>query len=289
MLQATKQVREPRPEKIEAAKKIESLAKKWSVIVSTDLTKVRSAQIMALRKSFRNEVDIVIPKNTLAARGLKNAGLKQIKEFVDALKGQKALMFTNIDPFKLNLIFERNKVSLPARAGDTATGDIIVPAGNTGLPAGPILSDFREAGVTTKIDTGNVLVVKDSVVIKMGEVVSSKLAGLLSKLGLKPIKAGISISIVYWNGLILHGEDVRIDLDKYRENIGNAARYALSLAVESSYPSTEALPLIIGKAGSYARCLALTSAYVTEDTIIPLITTAHSRALTIENIVESKA
>ena len=47
-LQTTKYVNEPSPEKLEVTKKIETLAKKWEVLVATNLTKVRTAQIMAL-------------------------------------------------------------------------------------------------------------------------------------------------------------------------------------------------------------------------------------------------
>ena len=42
-----------------------------------------------------------------------------------------ALMFTNINAFKLNLILNENKVFLSAKGGDIATKDITIPAGNT--------------------------------------------------------------------------------------------------------------------------------------------------------------
>lgn len=288
-MQAAKQVREPAPEKLKVAEKVESLAKKWSVIVATNLDKVRAAQIMALRKNFRGQVDIYVPKNRLAVRGLKRTGLDRIDGFIDELKGQKALMFTDINPFKLNLIFESNKISLPARAGDTATDDIIVSSGNTGIPAGPVLGDFRGAGVPTKIDTGNIWVTKDSTVAKKGELVSSKLSGLLSRLGLRPIRAGISISTVYWNGLLLHGEDVSLNLDEYRTELTRASQEALSLALEASYPSTEALLFSIGKAGSEALNLAVKSGYAAKETIGNLLAAAQADALNLQRISEEKA
>ena len=63
-------------------------------------------------------------------------------------------MFTNINPFRLNLIFDKNKIFLPAKEGDIASGEIVINAGNTGINPGPVLSEFKEANVPTKIDPG---------------------------------------------------------------------------------------------------------------------------------------
>ena len=83
-------------------------------------------------------------------------------------------MFTNISPFRLNLIFAQNKVFLAAKGGDVATKDIAVPAGNTGIAPGPVLSEFKVANVATRIDGGNIWVAKDTVVAKPGDVIPIK-------------------------------------------------------------------------------------------------------------------
>ncbi len=182
MSQQVQTQREYSEKKVSTVEKIAKLSKEYPVIVVTQLSKVRSAQLMAVRKVLRGNAEVVVVKNKLAKLALKRAGIKNADELLNHLTGQNALLFSNLDPFKLFLLLEKNRVSLAARAGDIAPIDIMVPAGNTGQPAGPVLSEFREAGIPTKIESGSIWIVKDSVAAKSGTAISPKLASLLSKL-----------------------------------------------------------------------------------------------------------
>src|SRR5207249_7560237 len=137
------------------------------------VNKVRATQLMKIRKKFHKEIIIKVIKNRVTQRAFeKISDLQGIDKLSSQLEGQCALMFTNISPFKLNLIFDENKVFLPAKGGDIATKDIIIPAGNTGISPGPVLSEFKEANVSTKIDQGSIWVIKDSVVVRYGSNIS---------------------------------------------------------------------------------------------------------------------
>jgi len=272
---------EIKKEKVES---IKDLAKNWSVIVATKLHKVRTAQVMAIRKSFTGQIIVIVSKNRLTDRALKNTKLPNIDKFAEKVKGQNALMFTNINPFKLGLIFDKNKIDLSAKVGDIATGDIVIPAGNTGIPAGPVLSDFKEAKVKTRIDGGNIVVSEDSIVATTGDELSSKLAGLLSKLGLKPIKAGMELSSVYWDGLILEGDNVKINLDEYSKNISQAVQNSFILATEIAYPVKEILEIAIPKIHQDAINLAIKINYVTDETLTKLIEKANISAINLNSI-----
>ena len=214
--------------------KIEELAKKYDTVIVTKLYKVRAGQLLMLRKTYRDELVMLVAKNKIAALGLKSAGMKNYDQFVSKLDGPNALIFTNMNPFKLYLSLEKSKVDLPARAGDIATDVIVVPAGNTGIPPGPVLSEFKEANVATRIESGSIYVSKDSVVARPGDVISPKLAGLLSRLNLKPIKAGLSIFMASSGGLLLLQKDITIDLNQYRLDLMRAASEAMALAVEAA-------------------------------------------------------
>ncbi len=262
--------REPRPKKVGVADRVASLAKTYPVIVVTQLSKVRSAQLMAIRKVLRGQAEIYVVKNQLAIIGLKKAGVKNADELVKHLTGQNALLFSKTDPFKLYLMLEKNRVSLPARAGDIAPADIIVPAGNTGQPAGPILSEFREAGVQTKIESGSIWVTKDSVAAKQGTILSPKLASLFSKLGLKPIRAGLSIAFAYENGLIYGADVVAIDLIKYTQSLLEGYTSSKLLAIHISYVTKETAPVLIALAYREAMALAIEAGDLTPETA-PLI------------------
>jgi large subunit ribosomal protein L10 len=243
---------------------------------------------MLLRKNFRNELVMLVAKNKLASLALKNSGVKNSEEFISRLDGQNALIFTNMNPFKLYLSLEKSKVNLPARAGDVATDDIVVPAGNTGIPPGPVLSEFKEANVATRIESGSIYVARDSVVARPGDVISPKLAGLLSRLNLKPIKAGLSIFMASSGGLLLLQKDISIDLDQYRSEVVLAASEAMGLAVEAGYATPESLPRLIARASRNASEIAKEAGYVTTESAETVLGFAEIQAKALLSAAEKK-
>jgi large subunit ribosomal protein L10 len=277
--------REYNERKTSTIERVAELANKYPVIAVTQLSKVRSAQLMAVRKVLRGQAEIMVVKNTLAVLALKKAGLKNADELIGHLKGQNALMFSNLDPFKLYLMLEKNRVNLAARAGDTAPVDIVVPAGNTGQPAGPVLSEFREAGIQTKIESGSIYIVKDSVAAKKGTEISPKLASLFSKLGIKPIRAGLSIALAYENGLIYAADAVAIDLDKYRADLLSGYASSRALAIYVGYVTKETAGDIIAKAYREAFTLAVEVGEITVESAPAILGKAEAEA----NALLSKA
>jgi len=276
--------RKHNPKKAETVERVTELAKKYPVMAVTTLSKVRSTQLMAVRKALRGHAEVYVVKNKLAILGLKNAGIKNADQLLSHLSGQNALIFSTYDPFKLFLTLDKSHVYLHARAGDKAPNDIIVPAGNTSLPAGPVLSEFREAGISTNIEGGSIWVNRDSVALKKGGEVTPKLASLLSKLNIKPIRAGLTIALAYEDGLIYSGDLVAIDLEKYRQNLVDAYTSARGLSILIGYVTKETAPEVIAKAYREAVSVAVGAGFITKETA-PLIlgkAEAEAAALTAE-------
>ena len=194
---------------------LQELPKKYDVIALSKMTKVRATQLMMIRKILRNDMKILIIKNKVAQRAFEKVkdvpGLDSLSK---ELEGQCGLIFTQISPFKLNLIFDQNKVFLPAKGGDIASKEISIPAGNTGITPGPVLSEFKEANVPTKIDQGSIWISRDTTIARQGEVISQKLASLMSKLNIKPIEAGIALNFAIAAGLLLRESDLKINLEE---------------------------------------------------------------------------
>ena len=240
----------------------------YDVIALSKMSKVRATQLMTIRKKFRNEIKIRVIKNRVAQRAFEKLNNRPGLDYLSKeLEGQCALLFTNISPFKLNLIFDKNKVFLPAKGGDIATKDIIIPAGNTGISPGPVLSEFKEANVSTKIDQGTIWVGKDTVVVRAGSIISQKLASLMSKLNIKPIEAGISISLAIAEGLVLKENDLKINLTEYREEFARSFHEAVSLAIETSYSTVETITHLLVRAYQNATALATDSGYLSPDNV----------------------
>jgi large subunit ribosomal protein L10 len=268
---------------------LQELPTKYNVIALSKMTKVRATQLMAIRKKFRSDIKIRIIKNKVAIRAFEKVkGVAGIENLSKQLEGQCALMFTNISPFKLNLIFAQNKVFLPAKGGDIATKEVVVPAGNTGIAPGPVLSEFKVANVPTKIDQGTIWVSKDTVVAKPGDVISMQLASLLSKLNVKPIEAGIAVNFAIAEGLMFKEQDLRINLDEYKTELVRSFQQALALATEAGYMTPETVKPLLVKAQQQARSLAAEAGYVTPETADFVLQRAQAKAQAVAGKAKEK-
>ena len=253
------------------------LLEKYSVVAVADLPKVRSSQIQEIRKKLRGKADLVVAKNTILRKASESlVGQKQnIDKFANDLTGSKVLIFTQMNPFELTIFLNKNKVRVPAKGGDVATSEIVVPAGNTGLQPGPVISEFNEAKVQTRIEGGSIFVAKDTVVAEKGDVISTKTASLLSKLGMKPMEAGLALSYAYDNGLVLGPNDLTFDLDQIKNDFASAARLAFGLAVEANIMLPQTAPVIISKAYRQAVAVSVEAGFFTKDTAELIIQRAY--------------
>jgi len=244
--------------KQQALEDLQDLIKRYPVIAAADLTKVRSSQIHELRKRLRDRVTMLVTKNNLLRKSVELSDQREAKigEFVKDLQGSNILLFTEDNPYKLILLLEKSKVRVPAKAGDIATGEITVSAGNTGLAPGPVISEFGEVRVPTKIEGGSIWVSKDTVIARKGDLISPKMASLLSKLGQKPMEAGLTLNSAFDNGSILRAQDLSFDLTSYRNDLVKAISEAFGLSLEAGYITPEVAPRMLGKAINQALALA---------------------------------
>src|SRR3989442_2129725 len=255
--------------KKEALVELQALLEKYPVIAAADLTKVRSSQIHELRKRLRDRVTMLGTKNNLLRKSVELSAYKDSKmgEFVKALQGSNMLLFTDTNPFSLIILLDKSKVRVPAKAGDVASGEIMIPAGNTGLAPGPVISEFGEVKVPTRIEGGSIWVAKDTTVARKGDVITPKMASVLSKLGLKPMEAGLSLTTAFDNGSILGPEELSFDIGAYKTDLLQAVSDAFAIAIEADYITPEVAPRMIGKGLKEALALAAASGFLESGTI----------------------
>ncbi len=233
---------------------------------------------------------MVVTKNNLLRKSVELSDRKDTRlgQFVKDLTGSNILLFTDTNPFSLVLLLEKSKVRVPAKAGDVATGEIMVPAGNTGLPPGPVISEFGEIKVPTKIEGGSIWISRDTVVARKGDVITPKMASVLSKLGLKPMEAGLSLVAAYDNGAIIRREDLAMDLSAYRKDLAQALNNAVSLSMEAGYVTPEVAPLMLGKAMRQALSLASEAGFLESGTIEHVLQRAVMNATVLNLKVQSR-
>ncbi|MGI0057571.1 MAG: 50S ribosomal protein L10 [Nitrosarchaeum sp.] len=259
------------------------IPKKYKVIALVKINKVRASQILPLRKALKGEVEFVCVKDRIAQKALEKLDIPGIKGISEELTGQCLFIFTNMSPFKLNVLLAKNKIMMAARGGDIASVDIVVPAKNTGIAPGPMLTEFKEAGIPTKIDQGTIWIQKDTTPVKKGEIINEKLATLLGKLDIKPVEAGISLYTALEEGLNYAAEEMIVDVAKIRNEFAQFYQEAISLSIEAAYVTSDNITQILSKASQSARSISIESGFMTDETKEQILQKAHGQAKTLSS------
>ncbi len=285
--------REKFPEwKIRIVNEVKEKLKNNDVLIVLDLVETPANVVHKFRKKFRKEYpDMKTIKNNLMRKAFEQSGIKMPEEMDKALTGTNLFVFTNDNPFEVALKFSKFSVPAPAKPGDVAQTEIVVPAGDTGLKPGPILSTFGKLRIKTMVKGGTIHIAKDTVVAKPGDVISADLASLLQKLGITPMEIKMKIKGAYVKSLNrwIPAEELVMDLQKYREEIQKAYQDALALGVAIAYPVPEVLELSVAKAFQDALKVAVEAGWLTKESAPYLLAKAQAQAMALVAALGDKA
>jgi len=279
----SQQVLEEKSTEVEA---IKDILKEHKSIGIASLKKVRASQLQELKKSMAGKVYLRVLKNTLMRLAIEEMNQENLKQLEAYLDGSNVYLFTDLNPFKLALLLERGKVKTTAKSGDIAAMDVIVPAGNTAQPPGPIISQLNGVGLPTRIESGSVWVSKDTLVARRGDIINEQLAGVLSKLGIKAVELGISMRAVFDDGLMITGDQLKVDVAATRRSVEQSNQEAFALAMGISYPSKETIKPLLQNAHQKAMALAVSAAIPTKETIGDLIRKANMQMTSLTGAVD---
>ncbi|MDD5096581.1 MAG: 50S ribosomal protein L10, partial [Candidatus ainarchaeum sp.] len=172
------------------AAEIQKEMKSYPNLVIIDLRNLPDKLLQSVRKRLRegNHGHVRVAKSTVLKRALDGAG--KPAALSERMNVPAALVLTSLSPYDLNQIVKGNKLQVAAKPGQISPADIMVPAGDTDLPAGPALSELKTAGVNVQIKAGKIAVNRDSTVVKKGEEITVQKAKALQTLGIKPFEVG---------------------------------------------------------------------------------------------------
>lgn len=274
-------------QKMGEVQEIAKLVKQHKVIGIASLQKVRATQLQAFKKNLQGKVYMRVMKNTLMRKAIEENAKErpELAKLTEHLTGSNLYLLTDINPFNLALTLEKGKVKTTAKAGDTAAFDVVVPEGNTGQPPGPMISQLNAVGLPTRIEAGSVWVSRDTLVVKQGEAISERLASVLSKLGIKPVEAGLAMKIAFDEGLIITQEQLRIDVAATRKTVESAHADAFALSLSVAYPTADSMVALLQVAHREAYALSIGAVVPTKETIEDLIRKAHAEMLSLSSRV----
>ncbi|GAB6055778.1 50S ribosomal protein L10 [Methanobacterium alkalithermotolerans] len=269
--------------KKEEVKDLKELINGYEVVGIANLSDIPARQLQKMRQNLRDKATIRMSKKTLISLALDDSNNKKdnINILSNHMDGQPALIFTDMNPFKLFKILEDSKTAAPAKAGAVPSEDIVVPKGDTGFPPGPILGELQQIGIPAKIDKGKIVVQKDQVVVKAGEEVSAKVAGILTRLDIQPMEVGIDLKAAYENETVYTADLLTIDEEQTLSDIQRAFAQAFNLSVNAVIFTKESMPAIIQNAATKSLNLAFNASVLTSKTTEMLLSKAYSQMLAV--------
>ncbi|GAA5818447.1 MAG: 50S ribosomal protein L10 [Methanobrevibacter sp. CfCl-M3] len=266
--------------KKEEVKDLKSLIDSHSVVGIVDLLNIPAKQMQQMRRSLIGKAKIKMSKKNLIDLALKDSESKtNVAGLAPYMEGQPAVIFTDLNPFRLFKILEDSKTPAPAKVGAIATEDIVVPAGDTGFEPGPFLGELQQIGIPAKIDKKKIVVSKDTVVVKAGETVSKNVASALTRMDINPMEVGIDLRVAYEDETIYTSDLLNVDSDKIIQDLKSAVQGAFNLSINGAIPTKKTISLIINNAFSKSMNLAINAAIVNDKTSEILISLANSQML----------
>lgn len=274
--------------KKEKVAELEELTNNNEIIGIVNLADIPAPQLQAMRKSLGDKAILKLSRKNFIKIALKNSN-KTVEGLADYLEGQPAMVFTAMNPFKLFKILEDSKTEAPAKAGAIAPADIVVPAGDTSFPPGPILGELQQAGIPAKIDKGSIVVQEDATVVKEGEPVPKNVADVLTKLEIHPMEVGMDLLAVCEGDTIYTADVLKIDEEETLQTITAAYQNAINLSVNAGIINSESAPLLIQKAATDAMNLAVNANILTSETTDKIVSKAYSQMLAVAALLSSDA
>ena len=240
-----------------------------------------AAQFQQIRKKLSGVAQIHVSRGTLIKMALDQVGkdvqgLGQLEELVS--HDQTALICSNQNPFALYRTLEKNKTHLAAKGGEISPEDIEIKAGETSFKPGPIVGELQKAGLPASIEGGKVVIKKDKLLVKKGDVIAPAIASALTRMEIFPLVAGLEVKAMFEEGLLFRKDVLQVDDAKMLSDLAAASRQALSLAVKSRYFTPLSVRHLLGDAHKNAVNLSVYAEIPTKETVKLLLSKANAQA-----------
>ena len=275
--------------KYEEVKELTDLLTNNKVIGIVEIGGIPAPQMQQMRRNLHGTAFIRSAKNNLIFRALDEAEkqVKGISALKETIKGQTAIIASNMNPFKLFNVIKSTRTMAPAKGGETATYDIIVKAGDTPFKPGPIVGELQKVGIPAAIQEGKVVIRSDKVIVPAGEKIPPDVAQMLTRLEIHPIEIGMTLHAAFEEGNIYTPDILDINIEEFQDKIKQASNNAFTLAVETCWVNKSTIKPLLTRAYYNAFTLAIEKNLMTKETIKHLILKAYTNMLSFKNVLET--
>lgn len=248
--------------KNEYFEKVRRLFREYKKVLIANVDNVTSTQMHQVRGSLRNKAVILMGKNTMVKKALREviAEDQKLDAIVPYICGNIGLVFTNGDLKEVRDIMTSNRVSSAAKVGLVAQQDIFVPAGNTGIDPNKT-SFFQALGISTKVVKGAIEIMSDVLIVKAKRKVGPSEAALLNMLNLSPFTFGLTVTDIYDNGSIYSPKMLDITDETLSKFMKAAIDNVAAISLKVGMPTAASVPHLLINAYKKLVSIALVTDY----------------------------
>ena len=232
------------------------LSVEYPFIAVATLNELPASILSVLRKRLAGDAVIRVSKTRVAKLAFKDSSVDTSK-IDEEVNKSIAIIFSKKNPFELFSFIKKNKGDASAKVGDIAIADILVQAGDTGIPPGPALTPLKAAGLKVAVQGPTISIVKDKIVTKKGEEISDAVVDVLGKLNIKPMKVGMKVMGVLdkEENTFYSAEALDVDEEELFDKFVLAYRQGLNLSVNAEIYNEASMELIVIKAQRDANAI----------------------------------
>ena len=279
-----------RPEKKERVAELKKTFLSHPMAALVGLRGVPAGALQSMRRDLRGRGHpILVAPNSAIRHALEEAAREApaLTPLLEHVQDQTAILSATGNPFALFQELAGTRSPTPARGGEIAPEDIVVPAQTTSFKPGPIVGELQHAGFPAAIEKGKVVLKKTVTIVKAGQPISREVAGLLTRLEIVTLEVGLELRAVVEGGVFYPPSVLSVDLAALRAQLAHADRRALALALELGYATPRTLPLLLSRAHRRALLLAVAAGYPTKETITPILARALREAAALKGLEKS--
>ena len=267
---------------------LKKLIESHEVVGMANLLDIPAPQLQKMRRTLKDSATLKMSRKTLMSLALNDCDKENIIALEEHMDGQPALIFTNMNPFKLYKILEGSKTAAPAKAGSIAPEDIVVPKGDTAFKPGPILGELQKIGIPAKIEKGKIVITSDKTIVTAGEAIPKDVASILTRLEIFPLEVGIDLRAAYEDQTVYTSDLLTINEEETLADIQQAFTRALNLSVNAVIFNKESTPVLLQKAATQSLNLALNAEILTSKTRDILLAKAYTQMLSLASEVSAQ-
>lgn len=253
--------------KIAFFERVKALIDEYPRVFIVNADNVGSHQLQRIRKLTRGNTVILMGKNTLIRKAIRDH-LEQapaIEVLLQHIWGNVGLVFTKEELSDCRDQLMEVRVAAPAKPGSISPLDVTIPKGNTGLEPGKT-SFLQALNIPSKITKGAIEITIDVTLVKVGDKVGPSESALLSLLGIKPFSYGLSILKVYDNGNVFEPAILDItDANIVKAVSAGIARIA-ALALKVNFPTVASFPHLFINAYKNIVAISIATDYTFKQT-----------------------